>query len=263
VSYGLRLAVVALAAFSVTSLAVSLVVPAIWRRVPQGAPATRADLFFLVRLLPTLFGALAAAVIVLSFLSFEPAVHGERVGLVLTGLAALGAASLAGSCVQLTRQWLLTQRVVRGWLRTASAEVARPAHPSPDTPIDVVDIAFPIVALVGLLRPRLIVARKVIDACPPDEWRAIVAHEEGHRLRRDNLRRALVTAAPDLLSRLRIGSRLANDWHQVTEEAADEQAALLGERGRVDPCAGADSRGASRSRGGRRAESAGQRVVSR
>src|SRR5262249_45354693 len=100
-------------------------------------------------------------------------------------------------------------------------------------PAFVVNIGFPIVAVVGLFRPRLIVSRVVLDACGEAEMQAILAHEAWHLVRRDNIRRVLLSAAPDVLSWLPRAVRFSEEWQRASEEAADDAAARLGPAGRV------------------------------
>jgi len=88
------------------------------------------------------------------------------------------------------------------------------------------------VAVVGMLRPRLIIARSVLAACPEDELHAILAHELHHVERRDNFRRALLVMLPDPLTLLPASRRLLADWREAGEDAADECAERLGEGGR-------------------------------
>jgi len=92
---------------------------------------------------------------------------------------------------------------------------------------------FPIVAVVGVIRPRLVVARSVLESCTPEELQAILAHEQHHLDRRDNASRVWFAAAPDLLAWLPISRRMSAAWQEASEEAADDAAARLGETGRV------------------------------
>jgi len=85
-----------------------------------------------------------------------------------------------------------------------------------------------------MIRPRLVVARRVLAECPPEELAAILAHERRHFMQRDNLRRALLACLPDLLALAPMGDRLVTNWHDAIEEAADDAAAENGPAGRVD-----------------------------
>jgi len=122
-----------------------------------------------------------------------------------------------------------TRRALRQWMTTA--------HPIEleglNVPAFAVDSAFPVVAVVGMIRPQVIIARSVLAACPADELRAILSHEQQHLARRDNLRRAVLTWLPDVLSFLPAGSALIAMWHDATEAVADDAASELGPTGRV------------------------------
>jgi len=119
-SFDLRLAVIALATFAVTSVAGALVVPWLTRTRAEMAPALRAQRLFHVRLLPTTLACLATLQGLASFVLFEPRNPREPVGLVLSSLAA---GALALVAVALARLWLgarATRRVMRQWMATAS-----------------------------------------------------------------------------------------------------------------------------------------------
>lgn len=93
-------------------------------------------------------------------------------------------------------------------------------------PIEVrqLETPFPVVALAGCLRPRLVVASRVAGACPPGELAAMVAHELAHLSARDNLCRALFSICPDVLAWLSVSGAMERAWHEATEQAADEEA---------------------------------------
>ncbi len=216
-----RLVVVMFAAFFVAGLAMSVSVPLLAGRRRSGSPANRAGALLYARLLPTLASIAACGLAVLSFLRFEPRNEREPVGMVLAGAAVLGGLLLirsAGHWIRLTRA---TRRVLRTWM--ADAEPLQLA--GIDIPAWIVRADFPIVAVVGIRRPQLVVARAVIDCCTPDELRVIVRHESSHRRRRDNLARALFRSVPDVLSSTPLAQRLAAHWDEAAEQAADEEAA--------------------------------------
>jgi beta-lactamase regulating signal transducer with metallopeptidase domain len=124
---------------------------------------------------------------------------------------------------------LHTRRAVRGWM-AAAAPISLPRSP---LPAFVVDTEFPLVAVVGIVKPRLILARSVIERCSPEELDAILAHERAHLLRHDNARRALLQSLPDPLAWLPVSRRIDRAWHDATEEAADDAAAGTSESMRV------------------------------
>jgi Zn-dependent protease with chaperone function len=225
-TFGVRIVVVAFAAFAASGLAGALVTW-FWVRRTQEAPLTDTTLFF-QRLLPTLSGIFATSLGLLAFVLFEPRGQ-EETGLVLRMLAALGAVLLATATWRGVRLYRRTRRTVRQWM--ASAEPVD--VPGVGTPVYAVSAGFPIVAVVGLVRQRVIIARSVLENCSADELGAILAHEQTHIDRYDNVRRAIFRVAPDLLSWLPISERLLERWHERCEESADTGAGRLGERGRV------------------------------
>src|SRR6185295_18024879 len=88
-----------------------------------------------------------------------------------------------------------------------------------------IDHAFPVIAIVGVLRPRLFVASQVLSLLTPDELAAAVAHENGHLAARDNLKRGLMRACRAALLIIPTGRFLDRAWSEAAEEAADENAA--------------------------------------
>ena len=79
-------------------------------------------------------------------------------------------------------------RVVGQWLSTATPLTL----PRLGLPAFQVESAFPVVAVVGLFRPRLVIARTVLEACTPDELEAVLDHERAHIRHHDNIRRLLL-----------------------------------------------------------------------
>jgi Zn-dependent protease with chaperone function len=102
---------------------------------------------------------------------------------------------------------------------------ARPlALPSISMPAFAVDTDAPVMALVGVLRPRLLITQPVLDALTDEELRAAAAHELGHQRAFDNLKRLAMRAAPDLLSLTRAARALERRWAVASEHAADRGA---------------------------------------
>jgi beta-lactamase regulating signal transducer with metallopeptidase domain len=79
-------------------------------------------------------------------------------------------------------------------------------------------------ALVGVIRPRLIVTRGVVSALTIDELRAGIAHEIGHLRAWDNLKRLVMVAAPDVLAETRAAAAIEARWAAAAEHAADRAA---------------------------------------
>ncbi len=217
-TYELRLVVIGLAAFTAAGLLGAAVVPWLSRRIRLADPVSRATALEWLRLLPAAVGIAAGALSATSYLIFEPRHDDEDTGLILLALASLACVLAAQT---LGRWWIVartTRRALRGWLDTAEPIVL----PGASVPAFAVAASFPVVAVVGARRPRLIIARSVLEACPADELAAIVAHEQSHLNRRDNLRRALLMLTPDVVGWLPISKRLVADWHEASEELADD-----------------------------------------
>jgi len=228
-SFDARLLVISLATFVVAGTAASTVVPWLFRRMRFVSPQARAIALFRLRLLPVSAALVATAQGVVSFVVFEPRSQDEVFGRVLVGLATVGALLLVIGTARLGRAALSTGAALRRWL-IGSESISFDGCP---IPARIIDSEFPVVAVVGLIRPRLVIARIVLDACPPDEIRAILAHEMRHAARRDNLRRAVLTWLPDVLSLLPAGRRLIATWHDAAEAVADDASTDLGPAGRV------------------------------
>ena len=229
-TFEVRLAVVALSTFALTSVAGSVVAALAARRRRSDSPAAHARVLFRLRMLPAAVAVAAMAQGILSFVVFEPRSEQEVIGVVLTALAASGVVLYALATARWARVTMATNRVLRTWMRTATPI----ALPGVAVPSYAIDVAFPVVAVVGIFRPRVVVARQVLAHSSPAELRAIVAHERRHLENRDNMKRALMACLPDPLSITRLGNRLTAWWHEAAEEAADDAAGEQSPNGRCD-----------------------------
>ena len=227
--FELRLIVVALAAFAGVSVATAALVPFIARHAAVGTPARRARRLAVIRMLPSVAAVAVCAIVTASFVFFENRSDGEHYGVAMPLLAALAVFLLATTAWRVYRLTRSTHTIVLEWLRTAE----RITLPGVDIPAFAVPASFPIVAVVGLRQPRLFIARSVLASCSEEELRAVLAHEQGHIDRGDNLRRLLFAAAPDVLMWLSASSKMFAAWRQAAEEAADDDAANAGEHGRA------------------------------
>jgi Zn-dependent protease with chaperone function len=223
---GLALLLAALLTFN--SIA-SLVIAALWRvaghATDNWTAATRARLLFSLRILPALIALLFVALLLVpSYLAYEPRHTTESVSLKLGLLAVLSAAGLAVSIVRGIATHRATANLTSDWLQQGAPieieginiEAYRINHP------------FPLIGIVGFLRPRLFIATQVLDLLTPEEIAAAIAHENGHLTARDNLKRGLLQACRDALLIIPSGRLLDKSWSDASEEAADENAARQG-----------------------------------
>lgn len=214
----LRCAVLALAAFGLTHLVLSGLTAAWWRRRPAVSPRTEAaHLLLRLRLMPTVVAGVIMAFVAIGLYRFESRDGQELIGAVLWSLAALGAWLVAGTALRVTLALWHTRRLVRTWMADAVPVVV----PGGTTPAFRINTGFPVVAVVGVVRPRLMIDGRVLDACEPEQLQAILAHERAHLERGDNLRRLAMAAAPGTWAT----PDLPRAWSDATEEAADDMAA--------------------------------------
>lgn len=215
------------AAYGLVNLALSIVLAVAWRARGDRASWT-ADELLAWRLLPAGAAALVAVTVVLpAFLIYEPNREHEPAGPLFLGLA-LVAAVAAGAGV--ARAWRACAGA-RALLRSCGA-VGREA-PTADRRIDIVDVAEPIVAVVGGWRPRILAAKGVRDACSDKEFRQVIEHEAAHVATGDNLKLLLLTASPDVLAWLPGSAAITTRWRAAAEGEADERATGADPRKRV------------------------------
>lgn len=219
-TYWLLAATIVFSVFAVmaaaTSVLVAFVAPWAARRLERYSPASRAAMLFRIRMLPAATAALVAFGIAMPvFFWFEPRESGESVSRTLLVMGLGGASLLARGAWRAAAAWCATRRVLRGW----QARGRRVDLFDAPLPVFVIEEAFPTVAVVGVARPALFIAERVLRECSGDEVRAMLHHECAHVTKRDNLKRLLMRACPDF-----VGADLDRAWASAAEEAADAAA---------------------------------------
>jgi Zn-dependent protease with chaperone function len=221
---------VLLASFFTANAAGSLVAAFAWRvarraAAPRLSAGARADLIFALRTVPTAL-ALACVTVLLApaYFAYEPAHTGEAVSAKLAALASLSAAALAVAAWRCAASLLATRRVSRGLLRRAVPISLRGVGVSSFR----VEHALPLVAVVGVFRPKLFIASQLFRVLGEDEIAAAAGHELGHVSARDNLKRTLMRACRDALPAAPFARTLERAWGAESEGAADEFAARAG-----------------------------------
>lgn len=224
-SYSMRLACICLASFFLVQLiagiGVSSIAAAAIRLAEKREPRFAARLMLVLLLLP---GALAALVVaglcVPSYLWLEPHAVAEQVRWELVLAGAFGTAVWALSTARGIRAIRHSYRFDRD-CRTVSSRIQVPGEPSP---VWVLQGSAPVFALAGIVRPRLVVSRRIVAALSRDQLTTAMRHERAHRMSRDNLKRLLVLAAPGILPFWRCSQALKRHWAKYTEWAADDAA---------------------------------------
>ncbi len=218
-----------LAGFLVINILVSLLVAIFWRVISPIAASwptsTRAQILFLLRIAPGLWAILLVGVLLIpSYLAHEPRHTTETVS---ARLGLLAAVSLYGIVLAACRGLLTcfaTRRLIRDWLKYAEPIQLE----NVSIPTFRVQHQFPVIAILGATHPRLFVADQVFHSLDKEEISAAVAHENGHLLAGDNLKRGLLNACRGLLPISPLGRSLERAWAETAEAAADEYAAKGG-----------------------------------
>ena len=183
-------------------------------------PRTRANLLFAWRLLPLgLACAVTFSLALPAFLEFEPYSTKEGVGFRLVALAALGALALLGMAMRAVNILCMTSKAQQRW-RNHSERMEITAMRAP---VYRVENGASLLAVTGIFRPAIFVAREITEALSHDELRAALAHEMAHVLSFDNLKQLLlkITRAPRWLEALYNSDA---EWTRASELAADYRA---------------------------------------
>jgi hypothetical protein len=203
------------------------------RGAGRGQAAFDGQLALTWRLLPAGLASAVVTVFVPAFLVYEPSSSPEPVGwtLRLSAVATLAlVAAVCGRGAMLTRR---ARSIVGRW-QVDAVPLELAGLSGTRMRAYAVHDAFPVVALVGIWRPRLFVARQVLAVLSATELKAAVEHELAHRRAWDNAARMLYAWTPDVLGWLPAGRRLERLWAAAAEREADRAAAQGSEARGVD-----------------------------
>lgn len=183
---------------------------------------TRAEILFVMRIGPPVIAVIAiAAFMIPSYLIYEPHKTDEFVSWKLGALASLSAFGVGLAIWRGLQSWLATRSLLRGWLATATPIDLKGIN----IPTFVLPHSFPIIAVVGAIRPRLFIANHVLDSLSEEELAAAIAHEYGHLAASDNFKRSVMRVSRAALLIIPCGRSLDRAWSEASESAADEHAA--------------------------------------
>jgi Zn-dependent protease with chaperone function len=205
-----RLLCLGLAAYFVVHVTLGIVVSLLARPAVRLAerirPRVAARRLLALRLLPGVGAAFVVAAVCLpSYLWLEPDAPGERVSLACMAAAVAGAAMWAVSLARGLRATAASRRLVNDCERAPGDG--------------------PLLAIAGIVRPRLVVSRAVLRALPAEELAAALRHERAHWTAHDNLKRLLMFLTPGVLPFAPATRTLELGWSKFTEWAADDRAA--------------------------------------
>jgi Zn-dependent protease with chaperone function len=214
----LLLGIVLLASFGLAALLLAGLVAIAWVAGLNRARTASADLLAL-RLFPVAGALLFAVTVVLpAFLRCEPHRDREAAGPLLVLLAAVAVLTLGHGIWRGWRAWAATRCLLQecGHAKRWVVENGQS--------VQVVDVAEPIIGVIGGWRPQVVAAECIVSACSPDEFRQVVAHEAAHVSARDNLKLLLLLACPDALAWTALAEALSERWRTEAEFAADQRA---------------------------------------
>jgi beta-lactamase regulating signal transducer with metallopeptidase domain len=224
--YLLRLLCLCFASFFVLNITASLLVrissKSALRFAESVTPRGAARFLLPLRLVPFALAVLFVVVLcVPSYLWLEPAATAERVGALCVALGFLGAATWL---ISIARTVLALVASLHHLLlcRSAGQETALVWKSSL---VLLVEAETPLLAMSGLLRPRLLISHTVLRNLSAEELDAALSHELAHCASRDNAKRFLLLLAPDILPFVRPLQSLERSWSRFAEWAADDQAA--------------------------------------
>jgi hypothetical protein len=213
---------VMLALNSIASFFASLLWKVLGPRARNWSAATQASVLCLLRTLPLVGGiTIVALLFAPAYLAHEPRDSHEEITLNLGIVAFFSALGIVLALVRGIVSWRATSRLTSDWLHHAE-KIQLPGITIPSFRID---HQFPVVAIVGTFRPRLFIAKKIFESLTSEELSAALAHEIGHVIARDNLKRGLIRACRDMLLIIPCGRGLDIAWKEAAEGAADEYAA--------------------------------------
>jgi beta-lactamase regulating signal transducer with metallopeptidase domain len=195
--------------------------PSAIRVADSARPGFSARFLFIFRMFPfalTLF--LIVGFCIPSYLWLEPVSTGEKVGYACLAAAAMGAIVWTMSLFRVGFSLLRTSRYMSSCERDGQ-EIAVDGESSP---VLVVKREAPLMAVAGLVHPKLIVSRSVLHKLTPEQREAAFRHEQAHRASRDNLKRFLCLLAPDAIPFVSGFKKIERRWARYTEWAADDHA---------------------------------------
>jgi len=192
-------------------------------RLRRTEPSRLPGLLFLIHLAPFLlaFGVVLGFVLP-AFVRLEPHSTREDLNPLLLVGAVLGAAILVTILTRLVCMLSMTARQETLWLDQAKPLPVSDKRSS----VFVLPTPAPLMAVTGLLRPRIFVSQQIVSALTQHELAAALSHEFAHVRSRDNLKQLLLRS-----TRLPLWSGASaqlKSWIDSSEVLADRSAIAAG-----------------------------------
>lgn len=205
---------VMLALNSIASLLASFLWKVLQKRSLRWLAASQASVLCLLRTLPVVGGiTIVALLFAPAYLTHEPRSNHEEITLNLGIVAFFSALGVVLAVVRGIVTWRATARLTADWLRNAEGINL----PGITIPAFRIEHQFPVLAIVGTFRPRLFIANQILQSLTDDELTAALAHEVGHVIARDNLKRGLLRACRDMLLIIPSGRTLDSAWKEASK----------------------------------------------
>ena len=221
----LRGVTLGLAWFLVLNALASVVVVRLMGRLVRRGASRSPRFWFAVRIFPAALSAAFVAVLFIpSYVAYEPRGSVEGFDLTLVAFAIGGLALCLTATIRGLFAWRAAARRTTAWMATARPLVFAGSR----LPAFEIDAEAPVMALAGILRPRLIITRGLMNALTDEELGASVAHEIGHSHAWDNLKRLAIRSAPDFLGATPAARVVERRWAAAAERSADCHAARRG-----------------------------------
>ncbi len=228
--YFLLLAALALTSLLIFNTLASVLATLIWRAstaaglVNKLTARQQSQRIFALRIFPSIAALIFIAAFLLpAYFLFEPDKSGETVSFKLILLASISSLGILSAVYRVFLTWQATRRLTQNWLRDAEPMTITGVS----IPVYSIRHPFPVIAVVGAIRPQMFIARQIFGTLETAQIQAAIAHEQGHLISKDNLKRALMRFCRDLLL-FQNGRRLERAWAEAAEVAADEYAARRG-----------------------------------
>lgn len=220
---------IALATVLLLNSLASLVSSIVWKVIKPSShrwsSATRAAVVCWLRLAPIAFGFACVLLLLLpSYFAHESPTDHESVSWKLAVVAGFSAIGIGVALIRSFVNRRATSKLAAEWLLNATPIEL----PGINVPAFRLEHRFPVIAVVGMLRPKLFVANQALEALTPGELCAAIQHEAQHIAAYDNLKRSLMRGCRDTLLLIPCGRPLDDAWKEASESAADEQAARGG-----------------------------------
>jgi|GEM_PF-567886 len=233
--YSVRLVCLCLEMLFLFNLATSALVMGLSGTVAKAAgrmrPQHAARWFLGLRLLPTTLSLLLiAALCVPSYLRYEQNTGSEGMGRFCIAAALMGLGLVLTSAVRGAFALVQSYRISRISRMPHGTQQVQPRRVA-DTDIWVTEgnAGEPLMALVGVFRPRVLVSRRLLQALTAPQLEAALRHERAHQVSQDNLKRLLMAVLPGVVPgmiRFKGGlTAVETQWERFAELAADDYAA--------------------------------------